>query len=137
MLDNLPRSTARAVEELADYQWASDEARALYQQILDRLRQEIVDQRFRGLQPGAVRPGRRSRRSPRCCTTSTPCWTGTPAARTPPTSSPSSCSSTASYFPEKPSNVDELIDALARRAAAGERLMRSLSPAAARGAGRG
>ena len=32
------------------------------------------------------------------------------------------------YFPEKPSNVDELIDALARRAAAGERLMRSLSP---------
>ena len=31
------------------------------------------------------------------------------------------------FFPEKPSNVDELIDALARRAAAGERLMRSLS----------
>ncbi len=31
------------------------------------------------------------------------------------------------YFPENPSNVDELIDALARRAAAGERLMRSLS----------
>ena len=28
MLDNLPRSTARAVEELADYNWASDEARA-------------------------------------------------------------------------------------------------------------
>ena len=27
MLDNLPRSTARAVEELSDYQWASDEAR--------------------------------------------------------------------------------------------------------------
>ena len=33
------------------------------------------------------------------------------------------------YFPEKPSSVDELIDILARRAAAGERLMRSLSPA--------
>ncbi len=32
------------------------------------------------------------------------------------------------YFPEQPGNVDELIDALARRAAAGERLMRSLSP---------
>jgi uncharacterized protein with von Willebrand factor type A (vWA) domain len=32
------------------------------------------------------------------------------------------------YFPENPSTVDELIDALARRAAAGERLMRSLSP---------
>ncbi len=34
-LDNLPRSTSRAVEELADYDWASDEARRLYQQILD------------------------------------------------------------------------------------------------------
>jgi uncharacterized protein with von Willebrand factor type A (vWA) domain len=32
------------------------------------------------------------------------------------------------FFPEKPGSVDELIDALARRAAAGERLMRSLSP---------
>nr|BFE72511.1 hypothetical protein GCM10020092_058120 [Actinoplanes digitatis] len=31
-------------------------------------------------------------------------------------------------FPEHPRNVDELIDSLARRAAAAERLMRSLSP---------
>ncbi|MDT5038314.1 MAG: hypothetical protein QOE03_3499, partial [Micromonosporaceae bacterium] len=31
------------------------------------------------------------------------------------------------FFPEKPRSVDELVDALARRAAAGERLMRSLS----------
>ena len=31
-------------------------------------------------------------------------------------------------FPEQPENVDELIDALARRAAAGQRLMASLSP---------
>jgi uncharacterized protein with von Willebrand factor type A (vWA) domain len=31
-------------------------------------------------------------------------------------------------FPENPQNVDELIDALARRAAAGQRLMASLTP---------
>src|SRR5439155_186688 len=31
------------------------------------------------------------------------------------------------FFPEQPQSVDELVDALARRAAAGERLMRSLS----------
>src|SRR5262249_2798741 len=48
-LDNLPRSTARAVEELSEYQWRSDEARSLYQQILDGLRQEVVEQRFRGM----------------------------------------------------------------------------------------
>ena len=48
MLDNLPRSTARAVAELAGYQWASDEARRIYQQILDGLRQEVLEQRFAG-----------------------------------------------------------------------------------------
>ena len=32
------------------------------------------------------------------------------------------------FFPENPENVDELIDSLARRAAAAERLMASLSP---------
>src|SRR5690242_11721434 len=33
-LDNLPRSTSRAVEELSGYNWTSPEARDLYQQIL-------------------------------------------------------------------------------------------------------
>src|SRR5262249_19099258 len=32
------------------------------------------------------------------------------------------------FFPERPRSVEELIDVLARRAAAAERLMRSLSP---------
>src|ERR1043165_2754364 len=32
------------------------------------------------------------------------------------------------FFPEQPGSVEELIDALARRAAAGERLLRSLRP---------
>src|SRR5215468_7614416 len=44
ILDSLPRSTARAVEELADYDWASDDARRMYQQILDGLRQEVLEQ---------------------------------------------------------------------------------------------
>ncbi len=38
------------------------------------------------------------------------------------------------FFPENPQDVDELVDLLARRAAAGERLMRSLTLGAARGA---
>src|ERR687893_822592 len=31
VLDNLPRSTAQAVQELSSYEWASDEARTTYQ----------------------------------------------------------------------------------------------------------
>ena len=49
MLDGLPRSTARAVEELREYNWASDEARRAYQQILENLRREVLEQRFSGL----------------------------------------------------------------------------------------
>jgi uncharacterized protein with von Willebrand factor type A (vWA) domain len=49
ILDNLPRSTAQAVQELSEYDWRSDEARATYQQILDGLRREVVEQRFAGM----------------------------------------------------------------------------------------
>ena len=56
MLDNLPRSTARAVEELSEYSWASPEAAELYQQILDDLRQEVVEQRFAGMKQALSDP---------------------------------------------------------------------------------
>src|SRR5207248_1009400 len=49
MLNNLPRSTARAVEELSGYEWASAEARQRYQEILEGLRREVLEQRFTGL----------------------------------------------------------------------------------------
>src|SRR5690349_14565005 len=49
VLDNLPRAPSQAVQELAQYDWQSDEARATYQQILDGLRREVVEQRFAGL----------------------------------------------------------------------------------------
>src|SRR5262245_36130798 len=48
-LSSLPRSTARAVDELSDYDWASDEARQIYQQILEGLRRDVLQQRFAGL----------------------------------------------------------------------------------------
>ena len=127
ILDNLPRSTARSVEELSEYPWASDEARALYQQILDQLRQEIVDQRFRGLtealrDPAAQQAFAEMLRDLNALLDR--------HARGEDTTDQFAdfMQKHGDYFPEKPSNVDELIDALARRAAAGERLMRSLSP---------
>ena len=63
-LDNLPRSTARAVEELSNYEWASAEARAIYQQILDGLRNDVLEQRFAGMRDALQNagPGGRRRR---------------------------------------------------------------------------
>jgi uncharacterized protein with von Willebrand factor type A (vWA) domain len=126
VLDNLPRSTARAVEELSDYPWASDEARALYQQILDQLRQEIVDQRFRGLTRALADPAAQQAFAEMLRDLNALLDRH---ARGEDTTDQFAefMQKHGDYFPEKPANVDELIDALARRAAAGERLMRSLS----------
>jgi uncharacterized protein with von Willebrand factor type A (vWA) domain len=48
-LENLPPSTAAAVSELASYDWQSSEARADYEKIKDLLGRELLDQRFAGM----------------------------------------------------------------------------------------
>lgn len=48
-LDGLPASTAAAVSELAQYDWTSPEARADYEKIKDLLGRELLDQRFKGM----------------------------------------------------------------------------------------
>ena len=48
-LDNLSPSTAAAVNELSDYDWASSEAKQAYDQIKDLLGRELLDQRFAGM----------------------------------------------------------------------------------------
>ena len=48
-LDALPRDTARAVRQLADYQWRSPEARETYEQIQELLRDEVLDAQFAGM----------------------------------------------------------------------------------------
>ena len=128
-----PRGPSRSCPS---YQWASEEARAALPADPRRAAARGAGAAVRRRSSRACPTRPPSRPSPRCCATSTRCSTGTPAARTPPTSSPSSCAGTATSSRSSPSNVDELIDALARRAAAGERLMRSLVAAAARRAGR-
>ena len=45
-LDSLSPSPAKAVQELSEYGWRSDEARQKYDQIKDLLGREMLDQRF-------------------------------------------------------------------------------------------
>jgi uncharacterized protein with von Willebrand factor type A (vWA) domain len=47
-LQNLPSSTAAAVNELASYDWQSSTAREAYERIKDLLGREVLDQRFAG-----------------------------------------------------------------------------------------
>jgi uncharacterized protein with von Willebrand factor type A (vWA) domain len=48
-LQNLPTSTAAAVNELASYDWQSSTAREAYEKIKDLLGREVLDQRFAGM----------------------------------------------------------------------------------------
>ena len=49
VLDNVPDDIARAMRELASYDWRSDEARALFEQARERLQRDVIDQQFRGM----------------------------------------------------------------------------------------
>jgi uncharacterized protein with von Willebrand factor type A (vWA) domain len=130
VLDNLPRSTARAVEELADYDWASDEARRTYRQILDGLRRDVLEQRFAGMRDalrGAATP-EANRRLREMLHDLNDVLSRHARGEDTADAFAEFMSRHGDFFPERPGSVDELVDALARRAAAGERLMRSLSP---------
>jgi uncharacterized protein with von Willebrand factor type A (vWA) domain len=126
ILDNLPSSTSRAVEELSEYEWASDEARQMYQQILDGLRREVVEQRFAGMKQ-ALENGDFQGVSEMVSDLNDLLARH---ARGEDTSDAFQqfMDKHGQFFPDNPANVEELIDSLARRAAAAERLMRSLSP---------
>ncbi|SCG73367.1 Uncharacterized protein, contains von Willebrand factor type A (vWA) domain [Micromonospora echinaurantiaca] len=129
VLDNLPRSTARAVEELAGYEWASDEARRSYQQILDGLRDDVLGQRFAGLRD-AVRASAdpaAQRRLAEMMRDLNDLLARHARAEDTTDAFAEFMRRHGEFFPEQPKDVDELVDVLARRAAAGERLMRSLS----------
>ncbi|MEV4722390.1 VWA domain-containing protein [Micromonospora humida] len=129
VLDNLPRSTARAVQELSGYRWTSDEARQAYQRILDGLRGEVLEQRFAGLRDAARAAGDPAVQAQLAEMMRDLNDLLARHARAEDTTDAFAefMRRHGEFFPEQPRTVDELVDVLARRAAAGERLMRSLS----------
>ncbi|WP_405094571.1 vWA domain-containing protein [Micromonospora sp. NBC_01412] len=129
VLGNLPRSTARAVQDLSGYSWASAEARQAYQRILDGLRGDVLEQRFAGLRAAA-----RAAADPAAQRQLAEMMRDLNDLLAQHARSEDTTDAFAEFmrrhgefFPERPRDVDELVDVLARRAAAGERLMRSLS----------
>ena len=108
-LQNPPKSTAAAVNELASYDWQSSTAREACERIKDLLGREILDQRFAGMKQALEGATQEDRGPwPRCWRISTSCSTNTAAARTPTRTSRSSWPSSAS-LPGEPESVEELM----------------------------
>ncbi|HEY2273680.1 MAG TPA: VWA domain-containing protein [Jatrophihabitantaceae bacterium] len=128
-LDTLPDDTARAVRQLSDYQWRSDEARLAYQQIQDMLRDQVLDAQFAGmreaLQSATPQDLERVREMMNALNEMLDA-----DARDEHTQEQFDdfMQKYGDFFPEQPANLDELIDSLARRAAAAQRLLESLTP---------
>ncbi|HEX8857495.1 MAG TPA: hypothetical protein VGC06_00100 [Actinomycetes bacterium] len=128
-LDQLPDDTARAVRQLADYQWRSPEAAAAYEQIRDLLRREVLDTQFRGMRDALAGAGpEQMQRMRDMLADLNELLEADARGEDTQQRFDEFMGRHGDFFPENPRNLEELIDSLARRAAAASRLMASLSP---------
>ncbi|MBP1048747.1 VWA domain-containing protein [Rhodococcus qingshengii] len=127
-IEELPPSTAQAVQDLADYNWRSKQARADYEKIRDLLGREVLDQRFSGMKQaleGATDEDREQIRQ--MLADLNQLLDAHSRGVDTPEQFAEFMDKHGQYFPDNPRNVDELLDSLAQRAAAAQRLRNSLS----------
>ncbi|MGH3384386.1 MAG: vWA domain-containing protein [Nocardioidaceae bacterium] len=128
-LATLPDDVAGAVRALADYDWQSDEARATYESIRAMLRSEVLDAQFAGLKQALSSNDPEAMQAVRDMLADLNALLAAHARGEDTTDRfDEFMRKHGDLFPEDPQNVDELIDALARRQAAAQRMMASLSP---------
>ncbi len=128
-LGTVPDDTAGAVRALADYDWHSPEARATYESIQQMLRHEVLDAQFAGLKQALTDPDPAAMQRVKDMLADLNQLLAS-HARGEDTEDQfrEFMDKHGELFPERPENVDELIDALARRQQAADRMMASLSP---------
>lgn len=128
-INDLPPSAAQAVRELADYPWRSPEAAQKYEQIRDLLGRELLDQQFAGIKQALEGATDEDRAAIQKMLDDLNTLLDKHNAGTATQNDfEEFMAEHGQYFPENPRNIDELIDALARRSAAAQRLYNSLSP---------
>ena len=128
-LGALPSSTAAAVSELADYDWASQQARQTYEQIKDKLGREVLDQRFAGMKQaleGATEEDRQA--ISQMLADLNELLAKHARGEDTPEDFEQCMEEHGEHFPEDPQDIYELIDALAQRSAAAARMMNSMTP---------
>jgi uncharacterized protein with von Willebrand factor type A (vWA) domain len=127
-LEALPADPARAVRRLSDYRWRSEEARQAYEEIRDLLRREVLDSQFRGMRDALRNATAEDMQRVREMLAALNDMLAADArGEHTQQQFDQFMREYGDFFPERPSTLEELVDALARRAAAQQRLLDSLS----------
>ena len=127
-IDNLSPNTAAAVSELASYDWTSREAREAYEEIKDLLGRELLDQRFAGMKQaleGATDEDREA--IAEMLRDLNELLDKHNRGEDTPEDFDEFMAKHGQFFPENPQNIDELLDTLAQRSAAAQRMLNSMS----------
>src|SRR6478735_5227631 len=128
-LDSLPSSTAAAVNDLASYDWQSSTAREAYDRIKDLLGREILDQRFAGMKQALESATDDDRAAVNDMLRDlNELLAKHRRGEDTQADFQEFMAKHGQFFPEDPQSVEELVDALAQRAAAAQRLLQSMSP---------
>jgi len=128
-LENLPPGTAAAVNDLSDYAWQSQAARADYERIKELLGRELLDQRFAGMKnalEGATDADRQAIRD--MLGDLNELLEKRRFGQDTAEDFDEFMRKHGAQFPEKPKNLDELLDTLAERSAAAQRMLNSMTP---------
>src|SRR3954463_13022111 len=127
-LDNLPSSTAAAVSELNDYDWQSPEAREAFEEIKDLLGRELLDQRFAGMKQALESATDEDRAAiNEMLGDLNELLEKRSRGEDSQEDFDEFMAKHGDFFPENPQNLDELLDAMAARAAAAQRMLNSMS----------
>ncbi|WP_374977174.1 VWA domain-containing protein [Microbacterium trichothecenolyticum] len=128
-LENLPTSTAAAVNDLADYDWQSPTARADYDRIRELLGRELLDQRFAGMKNALENATDADRQAIRDMLNDlNDLLEKRRLGDDTQEDFDEFMRKHGDQFPENPQNLDELLDTLAERAAAAQRMLNSMTP---------
>ncbi|MBW0112761.1 VWA domain-containing protein, partial [Pseudonocardia sp. KRD-182] len=127
-LDALPSDTGGAVRELGEYDWQSPDAREAYEEIRDLLGREMLDQRFAGMKQAMENATPQDVERIREMLDALNDLLANHAAGQDTTEQfREFMEQHGEHFPEDPQTTEELIDTLAQRAAAAQRMLNSMT----------
>jgi uncharacterized protein with von Willebrand factor type A (vWA) domain len=134
-LDTLPSDPARAIRALAEYDWRSDQARATYEELKELLREEVLDSQFRGMrqamksmQSGSPESAAAMQAVKDMMADLNEMLAADARGEHTQEDFDQFMAKHGHFFPDNPANLEELVESLARRAAAMERMLASMTP---------